>query len=241
MMTKDKEQEKIKNLLDKILGYYFELYEISRTDFSKIYSSNYEKDENIKTSKLDTYTEIINNLQIDPDNKKVILKLKNNKQVKIDISNINLKEVSWTRLTSKFERLLKDTIVFSDYEEFVIFKKYIQSLNIKSIEEYNERKPVTILRNDKTQESKFIENPDELFSHCWKGWNDFLGIDISNYPSSLNEWKTICKSLNITNNNQYYEALKTNINLPLYPDELYENENFKGITSELTKQTHNRR
>jgi len=241
MMTKDKEQEKIKNLLDKILKYYIELYDISLTDFSETTSTRYETDENYKSSKLDTYTEIINSLHIDPDNKKVTLKLKNNKEVKIDISNINLKEVSWTKLTSKFERLLKDTIVFSDYEEFVILKKYIHSLNIKSIEEYNERKPIIILKNDKAQESKFIENPNELFSHCWKGWIDFLGIDISNYPSSLNEWKTLCKSLNITNNRQYYEAQKTNINLPLYPDELYENENFKGITSELTKQTHKRR
>ena len=239
MMTKDREQEKIKNLLDKILKYYIELYDISLTDFSETCITKYETDENYKSTKLDTYNEIINNLHIDTHNKKVTLKLKNNKEVKIDISNINLKEVSWTNLTSKFERLLKDTIILSDYEEFVLFKKYIQSLNIKSIEEYNERKPNVILKNDKNQESKFIENPDELFSHCWNNWTDFLGINKSIYPSSLNKWRKLCKSLNITNDKQYYKAQKTNDKLPLYPNDIYDN--FKGITSELTKQKYKRR
>lgn len=237
MLKKNNEQNKIKDLLDKILKYYIELYDISLTDFNGSKSCS----NTMSISKVEVYNQIISNLNIDVKNKNVILKLKNNKQLKIDISNINLKEVSWNQLTSKFEVLLKDTMVFSDYEEYVCFKTKIQSLKLKSIEDYNQVRPQVRLKNNRNNEIRFIENPDKIFSHCWENWTIFLGLDTSIYPKNKNDWISLCKYFNISTEKQYHTVRKEDTRLPIYPCDVYEKENFKGIYYELNEVKYKRR
>lgn len=232
LTTNSNENTKMKELLNKILKYYIDLYDICIDEKSDVKSEI--KSNVITTSKLEQYHEIIDNLNINTETKKVILKLKNDKQMVIDISNIDLKAVSWTKLTKKFDRLLKDTIILSDYEEFILFKKHIQTYKFKSKEDYGKEQPKIILKNDKMQIEQFIVNPEELFSFCWKGWTDFLGLDCSSYPKNKKEWLIKCKNLNITNTKQYFDKQKTNIFLPLYPEEFYKKDNFKNLYYELS-------
>ena len=65
-----------------------------------------------------------------------------------------------------------------------------------------------------------IVNPEEYFGEIWKGWFDYLDIDISVFPKTLTKLQNICNEKHIFTIEQYnMVALK--YNLPIMFRELY--------------------
>jgi superfamily II DNA or RNA helicase len=70
-----------------------------------------------------------------------------------------------------------------------------------------------------TKRTKFIEKPDEYFSHIWHNWLHFLGLDTSHFPQTKAEFHRVCKERGIDSWSSYKQ--KKCIDLPENPGELY--------------------
>jgi hypothetical protein len=78
-------------------------------------------------------------------------------------------------------------------------------------------------------EHELIEDPDVKFSTIWKNWYDYLGIDVSIYPSDKHIWLQKCNKLKIHSLKTYYEYTKTHDDMPKMPTELYNINNIMTI------------
>ena len=78
-----------------------------------------------------------------------------------------------------------------------------------------------------------------MFGKYWKGWYDFLGIDTSKFPTSMDAWIVKCRELGISCHSKYYESLSDNPDLPDEPGYLYSN--FTNINACLGATNYRRR
>ena len=47
-----------------------------------------------------------------------------------------MKTIKWSKIIPNFKKLLKKTIIFSDYDEFMLLKNKVQEIGIKDKKEY---------------------------------------------------------------------------------------------------------
>lgn len=65
----------------------------------------------------------------------------------------------------------------------------------------------------------YIPNPQEHYRDVWTNWYDFLGVDTSNWPSTKDEWKSVCIKRGITTWDLYQK--NRGDDLPPNPTEMY--------------------
>lgn len=65
----------------------------------------------------------------------------------------------------------------------------------------------------------YIANPQEHYRDVWTNWYDFLGVDTSNWPSTKDEWKSVCIERFLTTWTTYSENRQED--LPPNPTEMY--------------------
>lgn len=186
-----------KDFVDKIIGYYVSLQNLSEENNSENASENYDK-----------YLELKNIIKFDQENEMIHLKFNNN-----DIS-INVNKLKWNDIIYKFNNVLEKKIKSAESNkllaDFKILKSIAKENNIKSSFQYNQL----------YEKLKIIQNPEYIFNTYWKGWYDFLSIDTSIYPSTKLELKLKLNILNINNTQEYYSRTDQ-YKLPVMPDELY--------------------
>ena len=186
-----------KDFIDKIIGYYTSLQNISDEIDTDTSQTNYEK-----------YIKLRDIIKFDPDNEMIYLNF-NNKEI-----SINVNKLHWDDIISKFDNILQRKIKLSEPDkvlaDFNNLKLIVKNADIKSLYEYQ----------NIYKELKIIEKPDIEYSAFWKGWYDFLNIDISNYPRTLEELKIKIEKLNIRTIKEYLRKALI-LNLPLMPEELY--------------------
>lgn len=78
-----------------------------------------------------------------------------------------------------------------------------------------------------------------MFGKYWKGWYDFLGIDITRFPTSMDAWIAKCRELGIGSHSEYYDSLADNPDLPDEPGYIYPN--FTNINACLGSASYRRR
>lgn len=108
--------------------------------------------------------------------------------------------------------------------EYNLVQKENKLKNIQTIKEYNDHM---------SNNCHYIDNPEKHFKPIWKGWYDFLDIDTSIYPDTKQVWIELCKSIKIISIDDYFNKCNYIKNLPLYPNDLYKNQNFSNILHEL--------
>ena len=221
VVTEDKTNTK--NIVDKLLKYYIDLYEISKSDFI-IENDNNEDIKLLSKRKIDLYNDIVNGLDIQPEEKKIYIKIKNNKKITINLGNIKLKTIKWNAITSDFNDLMKTTIIFSDYDEYMYLKKKANEIGISDKKEYLEKVQESKVFND-------VNNPDEKYKDYWTNWYDFLGIDTKNFIQSKEKWIKYCKKKKVMTLDEYYNLCNINSSLPTMPEEYYDK--FTDIIGEL--------
>ena len=194
---------KTKNIIMKVLKYYLELHNISFKN----------KDTQNQLNKLEMFNKILNDVKIEPGKKSIIINLNNNKKIEIDLKNLDINILEWKDLIKHFHEILSDELVFDDYDKFIELKNRVIQYNFKSDIEYKV----------KNLELDLPLDPEIIYQPFWKGWYDFLGIDISQFITDMNEWKNKLKELNITSLEQYYESCKKYDYLPIMPKEIYKN------------------
>jgi hypothetical protein len=186
-----------KDFVDKIIGYYVSLQNLSEDITTDNPQTNYDK-----------YIELRNIIKFDPDNEMIHLNFNNN-----EIS-INVNKLHWKDIISKFDNILQKKIKLSEpnklLADFNILKSIVKENNIKSSFEYKES----------YEKLKIIQNPAYDFNIFWKGWYDFLSIDTSVYPKTKLELKLKINVLTIRTIKEYYRK-SNEYKLPLMPEELY--------------------
>lgn len=208
----DDDKLKIKDIVNKILKYYFELYEISF---------------NVKDSfreKSVVFNEILKNLKIEPTKKKISILLGNNKKITIDLEKIDISSLDWGSLIKEFKNVLTFEFEFSEEDEFNKLREEVRSIGYKTHIEYQTNAKI----------NGFEKNPENKYGIYWKGWYDFLGMDKSIFIPTLEMWRTEVKKLNIQTVTGYNESCNgLNNNLPLYPNEIYKD--FSTLHDEFQK------
>ena len=101
-----------------------------------------------------------------------------------------------------------------------------KELNIQSKEEYCNDHIKKVHKN-------YIDDPDEYFKlkGVWNNWYDFIGLKITKFIKSKNEWIQFCKEKNINSLGRYNEACEKYKCLPKNPAEYYKD--FTSIPNEL--------
>jgi len=196
-VIKDDEQyEKI--FIDKILGYYFSLANLS-TD-----NNNY-----------DQYIKLLDVIKFDKELKIINLKLTDTVNIPI-----HCKKLDWQNIISKFEILLQNKVKLTPQE---IFNKIIDKIKLLEPFQNPENdfwKEYDNLDHDDLQIPKDIINE---FQEIWatKTWYDLLGFtkysDINTFRSEFIRLNPASTSINKT----LYKKIKNKFNLPNYPFEYY--------------------
>ena len=132
--TEQDDEGKMKGIINKLLRYYLQLYEISKSDIETITSQTEEK---LSENKLIIYDNIMRSLRLEADEKKIYIDLENNKKITLNLDNVDLKTMEWNKIIPNFDKILKDTLIMCDYEEFIALKNRVKQLEIKNVYEYD--------------------------------------------------------------------------------------------------------
>ena len=213
VIRNDNEYEK--NIVDKILGYYFALSDIaSIDDIVTNTESNYSK-----------YVKLMDLIEFEPDEKKIKLKLD-----KTTIE-INCKKLDWNNIVENFKPILEKKVGLNEndkiYIEFEQLKKNAFELNKKI-------NGINLISNwkDYALINKIEIEPNLKYNLLWKGWYDFFQIDISKFPKTKIDWIKKCKKYNLHNDNYYKKIYEFKLeDMPEFPNEIYNN--FTNIKKEF--------
>jgi len=215
----DTHQNKIKDVVDKIIGYYNDF-------FSNTSSMNEVQD------LLEKYRTILTRYDFKQlANENIILvSLNENFKIKIHTGAINVNfqhiEHEFTQeINRQFKEennLSEDDILRLEYSTFKI--KNERDFLIETDTEYFTR----------VEEFNLEPDPKSKYGVHWINWYDYLGIDVSIYPATKNAWLSKCKEHKIRNKDRYLEMCKNNKMLPIMPQELYGND-FSSINDELKR------
>ena len=142
--------------------------------------------------------------------------------IAINIPKIKLelitKSFDWSKFTKKLNNIIDKKFGIDEDEslktEYELLKEKIN--NIKS-----KYKPKNKLEyKEYAKKNKLEVNPEQKFiNHGWKNYYDFLGLDISKYPDTLDELKKICKN-HCLDNEDVYMAKCERFKIPEMPEEI---------------------
>jgi hypothetical protein len=200
-----------KNIVDKILGYYFALADLANLE-DYIGESN---GTNVNTeSNYSKYVELRELVEFDSEEKKIKLRLDET------WVEINCKKLDWGIIVKNFDSILGKKVGLGSDEmlrvEFENLKKIAFKLNNK----LNGNNLIDGWKKYAKKENYTIE-PNKKYCKFWKGWYDFYQIDISKFPKTKTEWIKKCKKYKINYKNYDTKILEYN-SLPELPNEIYQ-------------------
>jgi superfamily II DNA or RNA helicase len=192
-----------KDFVDKIIGYYVSLQNLSEDIATDNPHTNYDK-----------YIELRNIIKFDPDNEMIHLNFNNN-----EIS-ININKLHWKDIISKFDTILQKKIKLSSQDNMK-HKGNILVTNFgfnQNTDFYNEYIKISVEDKEKYNLPDInSEEYNQLFNG--KTWFDFLGIKHTFYLTP-EECKKSLLSKNIKLENpekNWLKWCKIDDKIPLYP------------------------
>ena len=211
--TEENDDDRIKTITNKLLRYYLHLFEIAKSDLEM-------SDVYVMENKLELYDKIMKSLQLVPAEKRIYIKLDNNKKITLDLENVDIKTMEWRKIIPNFDQVLKNTLILSEYEEYLAFQKKVNSVKIKNVKQYDEKWLEYGFYTIEGNGNKIKIDPRATFGSYFKNWYDFLNINTCNFIKDKKEWKETCSQLGINSEN-YDEKVKYYDFLPVMPEEFY--------------------
>lgn len=105
---------------------------------------------------------------------------------------------------------------------------YQREKKIKYIDVVSENKRLQISCTEEyktlriqTEHACYIDDPHTTFKDEWTTWCDFLGVDTTKYPATMEEFKQSCMDKDITDYSKYMEYVETHDDMPKYPTQMY--------------------
>lgn len=209
-VVKDNEQyDKI--FIDKILGYYFALSNLTLEDDDK-----YEQ-----------YIKLRDVVKFDKENKIINITVQNT------IIPINCKKLNWDNVISKFQILLEKKMNLSPEEVFNIYINKIKTLEPFKNPENDFWKEYEKLDHELLDLPKDIYTP---YENIWKTktWYDLL--DFKNIYINLKKFRKEYAKINPTIKiitKSIYKKIKGKLNAPPYPLEYYRLDNINNYSDLL--------
>jgi hypothetical protein len=135
----------------------------------------------------------------------------------------NTDELSRLKLRLRYSKSLSSSFT-EEEDEYNMIRFINQQLEIKSIQEYNEKESLY---------SHYIKNPEEHFKKngVWKDLYHFLGTDTTKFIQTKEEWILFCKEKKLTTVEEYNKLCEEFEQLPKEPGCFYKD--FTNITNEL--------
>jgi len=219
----DKEQVEILSATI-ILGYYNKILHFSEdTSENKKNFENYKKliDTIEEKTKYNEKTRELT-IRLDDNNKN------KNMTIKLELTT---KTIDWkflkTILVNTIDKIYdinNDEHLILEYEK--LKNKMKQNKFISSRDFIKQYKSMA-------EENDYELEPDIKYEkHGWKNWYDFLNINITSYPKTKEKLIELCKKNNINTEKDYLKNTKV-LNMPYYPQELYNN--WSSYGNELGK------
>jgi superfamily II DNA or RNA helicase len=232
----ESDDDKTKQIVDMILGYYLRLYEIAKSDLKFQGDKELEEKDKDKLNdkKMALYNEMMKSLVVDEKNKKMYIKLNYDKKVTINLKKLGYSVIEWNKIVPKFERLLKNEMIVNDFEDFWVFKQKCIEYGIKNKYEYfQNREKYQLYFTDPSGNVLYVD-PKSKWQTFFGNWYKFLDRDTSQFIKDKDEWINYCKGNDITHLN-YDEKVKEEKHncLPDMPEEIYSG--LKDLSIELGK------
>jgi superfamily II DNA or RNA helicase len=221
----DDDKNKIRSIIDKIIRYYLNLYDIVVTE------ELYTKKNELNEDKLMLYDKIVKSLEVEPDKKEIHINLNNNKKMTINVDNFELTSIEWNKIIPHFGELLKTELIMSEYEEFITFRDRVRSNKIQNKNGYLKKyKSLNFCKINAKNEKIYIKDPSITYETYFRNWYDFLNINTDNFIPTKSEWKKVCLSYGLNQYN-YNNQVECYPQLPDMPGEFYND--FTNLYNEL--------
>ena len=220
-------ETRAKEIVTKLINYYYEFFSYAKR-------SDTDNTDNTDTNNLEARSDNFNNAiaiyedilcrykfeKVDENGKKNIIMVKLNDDIAIKI-HTGLSDINFEVINNEFKPMINEFIQ-KEYNlnldetllmEYMEFRKNNKEFFL--IETKNEY-------NDRVNEFGLIPDPKIKYCTIWTNWYDYLGIDTSIYPQTIDEWKNLCLSNKISSYKEYIDKIKAKVlNLPLMPEEIY--------------------
>ena len=135
----------------------------------------------------------------------------------------NGEELNKIKLRLRYSKALRSNFT-EEQDEYNYVRSINISLNIQSRKEYLE---------SREKHSNFIDFPEEYFKlkGVWNSWYDFMGVNITKFIQSKEEWINFCLDKNIKSLDDYFMLCDIYDVLPKEPADFYRE--FTTIPMEL--------
>lgn len=187
-------------------------------------NESYNKIKNLISQLRNVDDKIEQKIKLKTSNIKLVDDEKNNDNYIEHINiNDNVNELNIIKLRLKYSKTLYSDFT-EEQDEFNYVKILNKKLNLRSKDDYFK---------SKTSHYNFIEQPEEYFVSrgVWSDWYDFIGVDISKFIPTKQEWKTFCSDKNIKSVDDYHKLCEMYKQLPFEPEYFYKD--FTNIFNEL--------
>lgn len=187
--TLEDKNRRLQKIVELVLGYYLDIKNLED-----------ESDENQDQDK--TYQDIEESIDCSEPGK-IKIKLKN-KTLVFNIVSSSLHTLEWKDLPQEFKLQIKKEIYGESisYEET---KKIVAGMNVKSIEEYEQKA---------NQDTRLPLKPREHFNGKWIDWYDFLSLKKSDFYQDIEIVKKIVHENRLNTYKKYREKRHFDPKLP---------------------------
>lgn len=185
-------------------------------------------------NKITDMYKLYNNIKLDKNTSNIIVKLNDNDD---DSTVLNFQLINRTLDWSFVMEGLKNKV--NDYikKELSVNDIDILKCEYNKWVDYNKRCRIIskqIYEKHTKRNNNMIKDPVIYFGKIWKNWYDYLGLDVSMYPTNTSDLIKIIEELDIRTVEQYYNSCEY-CNLPSMPEELYIGFTFNDLFSNKKK------
>ena len=205
---------KTRDIINKLIGYYYEFFNYTSDTTNKTDKSNIDK----FNYAIEMYEDILYRYRFEKsdDSNIIMIKLTDNLSIKINtgLNNENFANVDQQFKPAIIQHIQKEFNLQADELlrlEYMKFKKNNNEfLQIETKDEYY----------NKMNDLNLEPTPEIKYALFWTNWHDYLAIDTSLFPESVDKLKEIILDYNIRSWNEYLKMAK-NLNLPIMLTEFY--------------------
>jgi superfamily II DNA or RNA helicase len=210
-----------RDFVDKIIGYYMALQNISDENLA---SQNYEK-----------YIKLKEIIKFDKDKKNIYLDFNGNK------ININMNILHWDNIVNKFDSILQNKIKISPNENMMDKGQILVNIfgfNIRT-DFYNEYNNISIEDKQKYNLPDIdTEDYQKLFNG--KSWFEFLDLDHDYYNSPFEARNNLITKVILENpKDKWDDWCKLDNRLPPYPEYVWNIFNYNIFNSNINNKKYN--
>ena len=159
--------------------------------------------------------ELFSETSYDEKSKKIKIKIDGNIKHNMEIQlELITKNFDWSKFKIRLDSIIDKNFSVNEEEslktEYKLLKEKVQKQEIETKSDYKSFAELNELE---------LEPEKKFFNYGWINYYDFLGLNIDNYPETLDELKKICKNKKLDTEKKYLDNCDK-YDLPQMPEEI---------------------